>query len=339
MAEHPLHAKRLQGDIFARFKALAARLFLPTPPPPATDVHLSGRIQTLQDDAREMLEALTALKNELEFEADPDLTSSIEAVVNPIIRDVHRLQKYHAPESVEERLVAVENYTQWIDRAKPWADFFSHHFKDRAAVIQAVINYTIRSASEMISRDMQIISDYQEHKLLEVADTDSEREQFKQAIEVELTDLITKLTTLQNDIPKQLEALSLKQLEDWKKRIAGQREEYYNLSLQAIDKAISSIAPVALPSSALAATQELHDHVVKNLTRIVILEETIVPLLQEIEHNQPLDQDLRQELAARLAPLENDVNLLHQELDLTPELAERLLLVQVMLDEAKTMIA
>lgn len=345
MADYPLHAKRIPEDsdktIFARFKSLASRLFMTGKDKPKTDHHITGRIQTLKDDARQVLDELNALKEDLERDTDPDLVKSIEAVVNPIIRDVQRLRRIQTPTNVTEQMDAVRQYTQWIDRAKPWAYFFAHNLKNRSAIIQAVVSYTIRNSAEMIARDLQVIYDYEKHKLLEAQVSEEKRSELQQVIENDLSQLVKKLISLQHDIPKNIEKLTIKQLEPWKKRVARLREEYYNQSLQAIDKAISQVIPSSLPTAALnqsSLEREMHDHVILNLTRIVVLEESIVPLLEEVHASEPLDPDSRIEIATRLAPLEEDANLLHQELRLTPELADRLQAVQQMLDEVKMLL-
>jgi hypothetical protein len=337
MEEKPHQVKRLPENtrekIFVRFKVFASRLFLSWEEKPKTDQRLTGRILNIKDDAVEVLQELNTIKKDLESEADPDLICSIEAVVNPIIRDVQKLQRKEEPTSLEEQLKTLKEYTQWIDKAKPWASFFSHNLGNRTAVLQAVVKHSIKNSAEMIERDLQIIYDYEKHKLLESGVSTEEQIQLQQVIEKDLAKLVEKLSALQGDIPDHPEELSLKQLESWKTRVAKRREEYYNESLQAIDKAISSIAPQSLALT--VSEQSLNDHIVQNLSRIVTLETSIKPLLDEIEESEPLDQGLRIEFRTRLEPLEKDANLLHQELELTPELEERLQAVQQLLDEAK----
>jgi hypothetical protein len=337
MEEKPHQVKRLPENkrekIFVRFKVFASRLFISWEEKPKTDQRLTGRILSIKDDAGEVLLKLNTIKKDLEIEADPDLICSIEAVVNPIIRDAQKLQRKEEPTCLEEQLKTLKEYTQWIDKAKPWASFFSHNLSNRTAVLQAVVKHSIKNSAEMIERDLQVIYDYEKHKLLESGVSIEEQIQLQQLIEKDLAKLVQKLSSLQNDIPDHPEELSLKQLETWKTRVAKRREEYYNESLQAIDKVISTIAPISLTPT--TTEQTLNDHIVQNLSRIINLESSIKPLLNEIEESEPLDQRLRIEFRTRLEPLEKDANMLHQELELTPELEDRLQAVQQLLDEAK----
>lgn len=337
--EKPFHVKRipetLREKVFDRFKNLAAKLLFSKEEQAKIDHHLTGRILTLQDDAVEVLKELNTIKEDLEKEADADLISSIEEVVNPIIRDVQRLQRIKEPDSVDAQLHTLKQYAQWIDRAKPWALFFSRNLSNRTAVIQAVVKHTIKNSAEIIERDLQVIHDYEKHKLIEANVSEEERQKLQHEIEKDLSVLIEKLTFLQYDTPKHPESLSLKQLETWKKKVASHREEYYNESLQAIDKVIAKMSPASITPGVSPAETNLHDHVIRNLNRIVEIEQTIIPILDEIEKNEPLDSEMRKELNLRLAPLETHANLLHQELQLTPELEERLQAVQQLLDEAK----
>lgn len=331
--EHHLHVTRypesVRTTVFERFKALAARLFLPEEKI-QTDQRLTGRIQTLQNDVLNVLKELNAIKENLEKEADKDLIKLVEEVVNPIIREVQGLKRIEKPTSLAEQLDAVQRYNQWINRAKPWADFFAYNLKNRSAVIQAIVSHAIQNSAEMIDKDLRHLEEYKKQRLLKAPE--EERAKLEEKIELKLSNLRQNLMDLRTNA---LFRLSLSDLKSWKHKFVKDRGDYYQKSLDAIDEEVSDEGTLH-PHDDHEVVQTIHvpndQHA--SLSRISSLDEMVTLLLDEASSGN-LSEERREKLLLMLDALEYDINLLHQELRLSHEAGDRLQLVQEKLDHAK----
>lgn len=313
--ERPIHATPFSREesrsLFQKFKAVAVLLFTGWQDTKA-EHQLTGRIHALQNTANQVLADLNQLKTDLEQQADSDLLGSLDAVVKPIVRDVERIQrKVVSSQSLDERKDAAERYTQWIERARPWVHFLSANLKDRDAIIQAVVKHTIQTSEELVKRDLQVISDYQKHKLAELAADNGENRLLKNRLEQALSKHLEDLSRLQRSEPPKPGVTGLKELEVWKERIENLREKLYNKSLQIIDEIFAGIHS--------KETKEQHDHVIANLSRIANIEEKINQLHRSLRKHV-LDED---EIHACLDQLQKETRHILQELALTPELADR----------------
>lgn len=315
-AEHPIHATPISDKdnrtLFQKFKSLARNLFVAKPGLPQTDMHLTGRIQKLQQTADEMLEKLNAIKDDLESQADPDLIGSIEAVVNQMIREVQRIQKGAPdPQNVEEQIDKAEKYSGWIERARPWFHLSSANLKDRSSIIHAVVRHAMHTTEEMIKRDLQVIQDYQQHKLSELSAGNGERKQFKNRLDESssLARSIEDLTRLQRSEPGEV---SLDELETWKKTVDDLRIKFYNQSMNAIDNVFRNVHMETAPKE--------QERVVSNLKRLASLEEGVMQLQSDLRARVYDEEDCYK----LLEHLEKEIHVLEREIDLTPELLDRL---------------
>lgn len=309
--EHPIHATPLSQQenrtLFQKFKAVAVHLF--TTQNSKSEHHLTGRIHTLQNTANQVLSELNQIKAELALGVDPDLLNSIDAVVKPIVRDIERIQrKVNHSRSIDEKEDAAKHYSQWIERARPWVHFLSTNLTDRKAIIHAVVRHTIQISEELVRRDLQVIQDYQNHKLAEMGKDDGERMLLKERIDQALSKQVEDLTRLQRSEPPKVDEIGLKELETWKERIENLREKLYNKALQIIDETFT-----------VKETKEQHDHVLSNLNRIAKIEEE-VEQLQKALRKHVLDEE---EIHATLDQIQNEIRNILLSIALTPELADR----------------
>lgn len=302
-------AKLEKLTVFQRFKFLAQEFFSPSA---KTDIKLAGRIQTLQQTASQVVSKLNVIKNDLEHHTDPDLIGSIETVVNHMIRDVMRIQKKTSdPKTVEEQIDAEERYTQWIDRATSWVHLFSG-LNDRDTIIQAVVKHAMHDSQEIIMRDLQVIKDYKDHKLIEIAQNENDKAELQKKIESELSGPVEDLTHLMNS-EMETEPMNLEQLERWKQQIDVLRKKYYNSSMNTIDSIFQNIHPSA-------ESKEEETHVISNLRILASLEEVIVDL-QEMLKSSVYEED---EIISLLEQQEKEILTLSNELAYTPEIAGRI---------------
>jgi len=309
--------------VFQRFKTLAKQLFNPKEESLKVEMQLKGRIQALQQTASKVVSELTAIKEDLANQADPDLVGTIESVVNHHIRDIMRIEKKMArSSSIEEKIEAVERCSEWIDRAKPWVHLLGSQ-KDRHVIIQAVVKHTIHASEETIKRDLQVIKDYQEHKLVEMSQGDEGRSHIEKRLEEALRRPVDDLTTLLRNEPIE-EEVGLGELEAWKQKVDDLRKRYYNTSMNAIDGIFQDIHPSI-------ETPEEHSQVVSNLARMAIIEEKLADLQASMK--SPVYDE--EEIGHSLEEQEKEVFILSKDITHTPEITERLFKVNYTLTEIR----
>ncbi len=323
-ADKPIHATPFSQEelnIFQKFKTFARQLFF-YGETSKTDLRLKGRIQALEQTANQVVSDLKAIKEDLENHADPDLVGTIETVVNQMIRDVTRIKrKTDSPKSVEEQIDTAERYTKWIERAKPWVHLFNNNLSDRTSIIQAVVKHTIHSSEEIIKRDLQVIKDYQEHKLVEITKDDQTREQLQRKLEAAITRPVENLTQLLHNNAKESSLNDLVDLESWKQEVDSLRKRFYNSSMNTIDSIFHDVHPAV-------ESQEAHDRVLSNLNRIALLEDSVLHIQESLQSRVYEDED---DIRCQVEKHEKEVLSLAQELEHTPEIGDRLNSVQISL--------
>ena len=321
-------AGRSKQTILNRFVDRIRSTFQKFQNKPSQDPQLIGRIQDLQRTAFTVMQELEVIKNELKKEIDAETFSYVEEVIDPITREVSRLNKsLEQPGTVTYHAKAYQRYSQWIEKAKLWIQICSKS-KDREGVLKAIIRYTIDEFLEVIDRDLQVLNDYQEHMLDALAVDEEEKIALAQRLEVRLEPYIKGL----NDLHQRPKDLSLQEIAIWKSQVDKRREKYFDASLHAIDKIINQ----SMPDTSSDSEQE---HLVDVLSQIVYLEHECPTLYDEIYLAKKLSQSQIDSLSSRLISLEQEVHQLNLDLRLTPDLIERLQTIAEMLDQAKTKLA
>lgn len=299
---------------FERLKGMVLQLFS-LREQPKTDGQLAGRIRALQDTAHAVLNQLMSIKKELSTLLDNQLITYVEAVVDPMIRDVARLQKMtQSQASLEEQVQAYEKYAHWIEKAKPWVQLFTKHSTDVEAISDAVVQHGLHVVTNLIHRDHQVVDDYLLHQLGKLSLPNTAKEELKQRIAERLEGIFHQLDQLTIPPPN----LSLSDLKQWQLRVNAARERLNEQALHIIDKEVHRIQPEA------ANPVEIDESVVKNFEEMAELEEGAPQLLHEIEEEGGLDLSERLTLHKKLTRLENEALQLERELRLSPELLSRL---------------
>lgn len=286
---------------------------------------LWGRIYDLQKTASEVLDQLKKIKEELRHQVDKDLFSIVESVVNPMIRDVNRLQKSveNHNGTVSQQATAFKKYSEWIDKAKLWVQVCSKN-SDKETITKAIVKLTINEFLEVIDRDLQVIEDYMDH-MIDNLELDAQEKLY----------LIEKLQRKIDPYIKNLKALkvfsddiALRQISKWKAKVDKHREKYFDGALHTIDKVIHEMNPAS-------ASEEQHEHLVEILTHLAYLEEEIPQIHQEIETIDLSDDFQHKMMEVRIAALQKELHHLNLDLRLTPELIDRIQTLQHLIDKIK----
>lgn len=317
-------SEKKQQTILNRFVDRIRTTFQKFQNKPNKDIQLIGRIQDLQKTAFIVLRQLQIIKDELKGEIDEDIFIYVEEVVDPIIKEVSRLNRsLEESSTVTHQAKTYQRYSQWIEKAKLWVQICSKA-GDREAILNAIIHYTVDDFLEVIDRDLQVLNDYQEHMLEALAVDEEEKIALAQRLASRLDVYIRGL----NELRVRPSDLSLHEIAVWKAQVDKKRERYFDASLHAIDKIINQ----SIPDTVGESEQE---HLVDVLSQIAYLEHE-VPILydQMFLLKNPSDQQL-DALNSQLTLLEQEVHQLNLDLRLTPDLIERLHVIEELLNQIK----
>ncbi len=288
---------------------------------PMEDHQLTGRIQDLQKTASTVLKQLIAIKEELKNELDHEVFTSVEEIIDPLIKEISRLNKtLEQPVSVIHQAKAYQRYSQWIEKAKLWVQICSKS-NDKSAIVKAIIRYTVDDFLQVIYRDIQVINDYQEHMLETLAVDEDEKIALAQRLEMHLEPYLKGL----NDLRAKPHDLPLKEIALWKAQVDKRREKFFDAALHAIDKIINH----AIPDS---SGHEEHEHLVDVLSQIAYLEHEVPHLYDEIFMTKKTGPEQLSIFDSRLSTLQQEVHQLNLDLRLTPDLIDRLHTINEMLD-------
>lgn len=291
---------------------------------PQQDIQLVGRIRDLQKTANVVLEQLCTIKGDLRKEIDSATFSYVEEIIDPIIKEVSRLNKaIDQPGSIIHQAKTYQRYSQWIEKAKLWVQICSKT-NNKEGIIKAIIRYTVEDFLEVIDRDIQVINDYQEHMLEALAVADEEKINLAQYLEVHLKPYLKGLSDLRTK-PRDL---PLHEIAVWKAHVDKRREKYFDAALHAIDKAINTTIPDT-------SGQNEHEHLVDVLSQITYLEQEVPKLYDEIEMSKNPSNRQINIFDSRLTTIEQEIHQLNLDLRLTPDLLERLQVISEMLEQTR----
>lgn len=271
---------------------------------------LSGRIQDLHVLADQVLGKLEEIRTILKTSHSHDIYTYVHDYIDIITKEVKRNSlAIDLSKSVTSQAKAFKRYNLWLEKAKLWIHICSH-MNNQDKMEQEIIHYMVRDFLEVIDRDLQVIDDYQEHMVNDLALNEDEKIDLALMLESKLDPYIKSLYSLRT-VPKQL---SLKEVAEWKKQIDAKREKYFDAALHAIDKLIEESNPSILSDFD-------GDHLMEALSEIVFLENEIPNLHDEI---YIVKGHVNKSLLNKLQALENKAHELNLNLRLTPDLIDRL---------------
>lgn len=286
------------------------------------EAKLVGRIRTeLQKDAWEILTKLkvlkTSLKTELNDHFESQLWASIEAIVNPLMREYSQIEKklMEQTDSIETNTTAIKSYNDWIVKAKLWVALCSRS-NDRNGIIQAVIIHTKHISDDIIDRDLKTLNDYKLHEVQNIGLNFQEIEDTSLQIDKAISFQVNGLRALKDKNPIDLK---LENLISWKAEMDEARTQYYEDALHCIDSIIQAVAPNPI--------KEDLGHLKEIFERLAYLEEELPIFLGHLKRVDLKDEATKQMLEGQLVFLEEEVHKLNRDLRLTPELADRVSII------------
>lgn len=265
------HSKKAEeSSLIARLVEKINSAIKRVPLKPDSERQLVGRIIELNQSASDVLNSLKAIKSDLKKDVDKDLFPFIEAVMEPMIRDVMRIQNtLHDDNAIYKQAEAFKRYSEWVDRAKLWVSLCTAK-KDKETIVAAVIQHTIDDFSNIIERDKRLIEDYLDHVLEYIPIEEEDRKELlSKHIRYSLKPYFASLINLKKP-PKKL---SLETLNTWKDNADKRRDRYYNAALQVIDNLVNDITP-------RASAQYEHDNLIGLLEQLDFLESEISVLCE-----------------------------------------------------------
>lgn len=288
---------------------------------------LLGRIHELNKNASEVLNVLNTVKDDLQNEVDEGLFEFVKLVMNPMIRDISRIQKIVKKEgaiqaSGHHKAVAFNQYNQWIDRAKLWVEVCSTS-KNKDTISLAILNHTFQDFINLIDRDLQLIADYQEHIFDGAYLSLNEKKKIQKEIE---KGIVIPLKNL-NDLKKIPENLTLDDLNKWKDCVDKKRDHLFNSILQIIDNKITNTN--TNPKSKM---EEL-DIYVGNLEQISYFEMEIPLLIKKLESisEDPFEIEVG---FHQLLSLQEEIDTLYHDIGMPADIIERLQVLRKLLKKA-----
>ncbi len=280
---------------------------------------LLGRIHELNKNASDVLNVLNTVREDLKKEVDDELYPFVEAVMNPMIRDICRIQKVVKKEGLmHQQIDAFNQYNEWINRAKLWVQICSTS-KNRDVIEKAIIQHTFEDFIVIIDRDLKLICDYEEHLLDELDITDEEKTSLRIEIEKGLTIYLKSMKALKN-FPKNLK---LEDLTTWKDQADKRRDRYFNTVLQVIDNKTGEFNPSK-------KNKEDHDVLLGSFEQVSYLEVEIPLLAEKIELSKDsfeIEVSLQQLLA-----LQEEVDELYHDIRTPSSIIERLQDLKLLLE-------
>lgn len=314
-AEFSAHYPSVSDETkFERFFRKINQFFQKEPEP---NSQLKGRIHELQQNADQVLKELIEVKKELKNEIEPSLFAFVETVVDPLFKEVKRIQKeMEKNDSMSQYIQVFKRYTAWIDKAKMWVELCSSRNK-KEAISKAVIEYNIQEFNAIVERDLQVINDYFNHTLDRYQMEANHEKSLKQKVENDLLPHIASLQKLQ----RRPDALTLFNLSLWRSQFDQQREKHFSTALHIIDTLIQKENPFLFD-------EEEGEYYADVIIRMKSLEERINGLMSI----NLMDVSKKKVIALELAKLEEDAHHLNLDLRLSHESSEQLQALMQRLD-------
>lgn len=192
---------------------------------------LFGRISELQKTFDDILHDLEVVKKSIELHADSSLYILMCSVVDPLVKEMTRMQKtLDLAGTTTHHVKCVSRCVECIEKARVWIELGSESW-DEEKVRKVIIKQTVEEFQGRIDRDIQVIQDYLSHAVQDSSQPETARVQMKGQLMPTLSPILHKLYNLrdeQND-------LTVDNLIDWRSVADEQREGLFSATLHTID--------------------------------------------------------------------------------------------------------
>ncbi len=236
-------------------------------------------------------------------------------IVDPLIKEIHRMKKGLGHESVAQQVKASQGFSEWMEKAKMWIELCSRRPFEKQAISQAVVDHAIQEFQATIDKDLEVIQDYLNHTMDRIEADDLQKNHLKEKLEPELSQYLMELLMLKNH-PQDL---CIDALQSWRAEADLARENCFSSALHTIDL-ITTAAPTGRDLD--EKTDYYNLEIVGNLQ---VLEKRIAGLEANIgELEGKFDNGLKKVCIEELLNLEKDVHKLNSNLRLSHEHVEQI---------------
>jgi hypothetical protein len=196
---------------------------------------------------------------------------------------------------LEDCLKELDHFSEvnWREQATLWAQLYAK-WHDQKAIEEDIIHYIAIRVSQMISKDLQVIDEYQNNSL--------------EGIETIGTELYTLKDRLQSAIEAPMKAMyklreppsdiSIEKVGEWISAIQDERERLFDSVLQRIEKVTATAKPFTSPkvvSDPVSEAEMNHE--------MISLQKEFKDILVRITHHTDLDKNERHGLISHLTCL------------------------------------
>lgn len=223
---HAVHGKGdvEQTSIFQRIFAS----FIPSKQ--KVEVALPRKIFRHKENANEVRAQLEKVKKELLDEFDQELSPMITEVIDPMLRDISRIDRMMHKET--EDTVVEEHFREWTAGATLWVELFSK-IKDKERIKSEIVKHIIVKSMERIERDIRFIEGYFEHSLQQLTLSPEEIHRTRLTKTKLVLQSIQQLRSLQA-LPDRV--IQFNEVNEWREKLDHQRANYFDAALRIIDR-------------------------------------------------------------------------------------------------------
>lgn len=204
---------------------------------------LAGRIyvQMRQDGshlAAQVKDLKASLTKELKKAGEFQLLHLFESVVDPVLHEyTHIEKKINGTQPVHDR--TLDTYNNWIEKAKMWTAITTKPF-NRDLLVTALLHHIISNSDTLIRRDVKAIQEYAIHELHQLGLSELTLTAVASLVDKEASPHIDALVQLVENKPM---ALTVENVDEWKRLLNERRAKHYNNALHSIDEIVESLAP------------------------------------------------------------------------------------------------
>lgn len=277
------------------------------------EVKLIGRIHEMQSTTDKILEELLEFKSFLAEIAEPSIFSLVCNIIDPIVKEITRIQKgIDEQEAITQQVKVFNRYTEWLDKAKLWIELGKNKKYQKEIIQQAILTHTIQEFQAWIDRDVQVIQDYLHNSFHSFDIVDPMKQFLRDGIEPKVTPYIRRLLELKEP-PKKL---TIHSLTKWRAKADRERENLFGEALHIIDTFTNELMPIPFE-------EHKDDYSIEILKLIHKLEEGIFELKAQVKNPERLEEKSKKTCIQTLAHLEEEAHRLNSNLSLPQEYVDR----------------
>ena len=218
----PQRSSLSKPGFFQRF----VESFMPSKEPVETII--SRKVCCHKENAKKVQAQLKEIRDELKAEVDAELSPMITEVINPMLRDVKRINRMMKRENGES--AAIKHFQVWTKDAKLWVELYSKA-KGKESIKSAIVKHIISKSMERIERDIRFIEDYFKQSIEQRNLVPDEISRIKKDKTTSLAEHVEKLRSLQI-LPV---SMSFDSVSSWRQKLDDQRAKHFDAALHEID--------------------------------------------------------------------------------------------------------